>query len=116
MVAATEVKVRDSIPSGKLANYTPNMEMFESMIMTMMSAQNSEIVSPEQKGKSLNNYSIKEEPLSSVERYKHSRITKEHDSLVRNITFGNLNNDIYMPPSDPEQDDSSSKGEYERKI
>jgi hypothetical protein len=68
MAAATEVKVRDSIPSGRLTNYTPNMEMFESMIMTMMSAQHSEVVSPEQKGKPLNNYSIKDELLSSVDR------------------------------------------------
>ena len=49
----------------------PNMEMFD--------VDSQEIISPEI------NYQIKEEPAN---------IRKQHDALLRNITFGKKNKDI----------------------
>ena len=66
-----------------ISNFTPNMQMFESMLQSQNTGPD---------------YSIKEEPeiVTSFSHHRNSksRIEEEHKALVRNITFGDLNRDL----------------------
>lgn len=91
-----------------MSNFQPNMQMFESMLMSVqsntgtkinLSANNSASIA---QNKMLKNYYVKEELLSNSNESKEpvTRLTKGNESIVRNITFGKLNNDILIAESE----------------